>query len=261
MEVLSQLLNDKQITQQRAYGILTAYIRSESPWIGSPTRPRWNAMDDDARTAARSSAAFGRDSLRKRTPDVQGALDLLAARSKVAMPNGETTVDFHADLRDLNLQGAAMGTAYFEEARFNGTHLDYLDCGVRPGQASANLRGADFRGASLYGAVLKSVNLRGTHFDAPVNEDGTPRPEQPTVLTNADLSQADLTEASFTGATLPGARLTRAIMEKTDFTNAILTGAHLEGADLRRTVGLETAELDGVVTDAATQWPAGVTHP
>jgi uncharacterized protein YjbI with pentapeptide repeats len=261
MEVLRQLLDDEQITQQRAYGILTAYIRSESPWVGSSSRPRWNAMDDDARRAARSSATFGRDSLRKRTPDIQGALNLLTARSKVAMPNGDTTVDFRADLRDLNLQGAALGTAYLEKAILNGTHLDYLDCGVRQGQASADLREADFRGASLYGAILKSVNLRGAHFDAPVNEDGTPRPEQPTVLTDADLSQADLTEASFAGATLQRARLTGAIMEKTDFSHAILIDAHVEGADLRRTVGLATADLTGIVADAATQWPAGGIHP
>jgi uncharacterized protein YjbI with pentapeptide repeats len=173
----------------------------------------------------------------------------------------DTDVEYFADLRDLNLQGAAMGPAHFEAARFNGTHLDYLDCGVRRGQASANLSGADFRGASLYGAILKNVNLRKALFKAPVNEDGTPRPEQPTVLTNADLSQADLTEASFTGATMTRARLSGAIMEKTDFTNAILTGAHLEGADLRRTVGLATAQLGGAVTDAATQWPAGLTPP
>jgi uncharacterized protein YjbI with pentapeptide repeats len=50
-------------------------------------------------------------------------------------------------------------------------------------------------------------------------------------------------------------------MEKTDFSQAILTGAHVEGADLRGTVGLETADLRGIVSDAATQWPAGVTHP
>jgi hypothetical protein len=167
VEVLGQLLNDKQITQQRAYGILTAYMRSESPWVGAPSRKRWNAMKGPARTAARSSATFGRDSLRKRSPDVQGA-----------------------------------------------------------------------------------------HFDAPVNEDGTPRPEQPTVLTNADLRQA-----SFAGATMPGARLTGAVMDRTDFSHAILAGAHLEGADLRRTVGLATVDLTGIVADAATQWPAGVVHP
>ena len=150
------------------------------------------------------------------------ALDLLTARSKTAMPNGDTTVDFYADLRDLNLQGAALGTAYLEKARFNGTHLDYLDCGVRAGRASANLSGADFRGASLHGADLKRVNLQGALFDAPVNEDGTPRPGQPTVLTNADLSNADLRQASFAGATMPGARLTGAVMEKTDFSHAVL---------------------------------------
>jgi hypothetical protein len=31
IEVLRQLLDEEQITQQRAYGILTAYIRGESP--------------------------------------------------------------------------------------------------------------------------------------------------------------------------------------------------------------------------------------
>jgi uncharacterized protein YjbI with pentapeptide repeats len=261
IEVLRQLLDDEQITQQRAYRILTAYIRSESPWVGSKSRPRWNAMDDDARRAARSSATFGRDSLRKRSPHVQGALDLLAAKSKLAMPNGETTVDFRADLRDLNLQGAALGTAYLQNAILNGTHLDYLDCGVREGQESADLSGADFRGASLFGAILKKVNLRGAHFDAPVNEDGTPRPEQPTVLTNADLTNADLREASFAGATLKGARLTGAVMDKTDFSHAILAGAHVEGADLRGTVGLVTADLSGIVHDEATKWPPGVFPP
>ena len=41
IDVLAQLLNDQQITQQRTYRILTAYIRSETPWVGSPSRPRW----------------------------------------------------------------------------------------------------------------------------------------------------------------------------------------------------------------------------
>jgi uncharacterized protein YjbI with pentapeptide repeats len=261
IEVLRQLLEDEQITPQRTYRILTAYIRSESPWVGSSSRPRWNAMDDDARRAARSSATFGRVSLVKRSPDIQAALDLLAARSKLAMPNGETTADFHADLRDLNLQGAALGPGFLQNAVFNGTHLDYLECGVREGQKSADLSGADFRGASLFGAILKKVNLRGAHFDAPVDEEGKPRPKQPTVLTNADLSNADLREASFAGATLNGARLTGAVMDKTDFSNANLAGAHVEGADLRGTVGLATADLTGIVHDEATKWPPGVFPP
>ena len=205
----------------------------------------------------RAPSTLGLDSLRKRAPDVQGALDLLTAKSKVAMPNGKSTVNFRADLRDTNLQGAALGTAYLENAILNGAHLDYLNRLVREGQASADLRGADFRGASLYGAYLNNVNLRGALLEAPVNEDGSPRLGQPTVLTNADLRGADLSETKFRGATLQGVRLAGAVIDKTDFSHADPVGAHLEGADLRGSFGLGSADLRDVTHDGTTQWPGG----
>jgi uncharacterized protein YjbI with pentapeptide repeats len=260
VDSLAQLLKDEQITQQRAYRILTSYIRSESPWGGDASR-EWKRMSDDARTAAASSPRIGHDSLRKRAPDVQGALDLLSARSKIAMPNGESTVDFRADLRDVNLQGAAFGTAYFENAVFNGTHLDHADFRVHDGLASADLRGADFRGASLHSAHLNGVNLRGALFQVPFKEDGTPRLQQTTDLSHVDLGGANLTETKFQGANLRGARLTGAVVVKTDFTKAVLAGADLRGADLSDSVGLETADLGGVLQDGMTRLPPGVSAP
>jgi uncharacterized protein YjbI with pentapeptide repeats len=166
-------------------------------------------MDDDARRAARSSATFGRDSLRKRSPEIQAALNLLTASSKRDMPNGETTVDFRADLRDLNLQGAALGPGYLRTRSSTApTSTTWTVASARAREAPTSAgptSGAPASTAPSSSAILKKVNLQGAHFDAPVDEHGTPRPEQPTVLTNADLSNADLREASFAEATLQGA--------------------------------------------------------
>jgi uncharacterized protein YjbI with pentapeptide repeats len=260
VDTLRQLMEDDGITQQRAYRILTSYIRSESPWGGKASRD-WKRMSDGARQAAASSPLIGDDSPRKRAADVQGALDLLSARSKIAMPNGDSTVDFRADLRDVNLQGAAFGTAYFENAIFNGAHLDHADFRVRDGQASADVRGADFRGASLHSAHLNGVNLQGALFQVPFNEDGTPRPQQTTDLSHVDLRRANLTDTKFQGANLRGVRLAGAVIVRTDFTKAVLTGADLKGVDLSNSVGLETADLSGILQDGMTRLPAGVSAP
>jgi uncharacterized protein YjbI with pentapeptide repeats len=260
VETLRELLEDDGITQQRAYRILSSYIRDESPWRGKVSRD-WKQMSDEQRAAAAGSARMGHDSLRKRSPDVQGALDLLSARSKLAVPNGESTVEFWTDLRDVNLQGAAFGAAHFEKARFNGTHLDHADFQVREGVASADLRGADFRGASLHSAHLNGVNLQGALFQVPTGQGGRPRVEQTTDLSHADLGGANLTETKFQGANLSGVRLTGAVLVRTDFTDAVLAGADLKGADLSSSVGLETAVLTGILQDGGTKLPAGVVAP
>jgi uncharacterized protein YjbI with pentapeptide repeats len=259
IQMLVRLIDDKEITDRNAFLILASYIRSESPWRGKASKT-WKKMSDSARLEAASSPVVGRGSLVKRT-DVQGALNLLASKSKTQLPDGNEKSDFRADLRDVNLQGAAFGTAYFENAIFNGTHLDYLDCGVKEGQAHANLSKADFRGASLYHAILRGVNLSGAWFQAPINEDGTPRPEQATDLSYADLQQADLTGTRFDGANLRGANLQGAVIHKTNFTHAVLTGANFKGTNLVDSVGLEITDLSGVISDSTTQWPGGVSVP
>jgi uncharacterized protein YjbI with pentapeptide repeats len=257
---LAQLMEDGKITQQQTFRVLTSYIRWESPWFGEASKA-WERMRDPDRVAAWSSATIGRGSLKKRAPDVQAALDLLASKSKIQMPNGNSKVDFRADLRDANLQGAALGPGYLENAIFNGAHLDYLDSGVKEGQAHADLRKADFRGASLFHAILSDVNLSGAMFQAPINEDGSPRPGQPTDLRYADLQRANLTETQFVGTNLQDADLKGAVIKKTNFTHAILTGTNLKGVDLRDSIGLELADLRGVISDSTTQWPAGVSVP
>ena len=58
VETLRELLEDNGITQQRAYGILSSYIRDESPWRGT-SAATGRRCSDEQRVAASGSARMG----------------------------------------------------------------------------------------------------------------------------------------------------------------------------------------------------------
>ena len=71
------------------------------------------------------------------------------------------------------------------------------------------------------------------------------------------VGRATLDKAmAFQGAKLRGLDLRGETLAGFSFAGADLSGADLRGANLPATDGLDTANLDSVITDAATQWPA-----
>jgi hypothetical protein len=236
---LERMLNDHDIAQRDGYRILTLHVRSESHWTPelqkawtAKLQKAWAAKSPDEQLRLRDSPSVGWGSLQKRATDVQLALDILSRDSKLKLDDGRA---FRADLRDTNLQGAALEKAQLQRSIFNGSHLDYAD-----GAAQADFQGSDFRGASLFGASFESANLSGALFSAPTGSSGQPL-DQPSDLRNVNFRRAILVGAKFDGADL--------------------RGAHLEGADLRKSTGLETAKLDGVTYDPSTHWPEGFWAP
>jgi hypothetical protein len=228
---IERLLNDHDIAQRDGYRILTLYLRSESRWTPK-LQKAWAAKSPDEKVRLRDSSNVGWGSLQKRATDVQLALDILSKESKTKLDDGRP---FRADLRDSNLQGAALEKAQLQRSIFNGSHLDYADVA-----GQADLQGSDFRGASLFGASFDTANLSGALFSAPTSSSGQPLKQT-----------SDLRNVNFHRAILVGAR----------FDGADLRGAHLEGADLRNSRGLEEADLDGATYDSSTLWPEGFWAP
>jgi uncharacterized protein YjbI with pentapeptide repeats len=95
-----------------------------------------HSLNEMLRAADSSSVGWG--SLQKRATDVQLALDVLSRGSKPKLDDGRA---FRADLRDTNLQGAALGKAQLHAY----------------GAEQADFQGSDFRGASLFGASFESA--------------------------------------------------------------------------------------------------------
>jgi uncharacterized protein YjbI with pentapeptide repeats len=271
--VIHELIRDRSMTEAEAYSPLASYVKDRSPWTEDKEQ-RWASLKTQVGRKAEEDPRVGVGSLLKRAPDVQAALNVLGEQKQ--------STTYRADLRDVDLQGAAFGKAWLPRAIFSGAHLDYMDC--RVGEAErrhADFQGADFQGASLYGAYFNKVNLTGAVFNTPA-PGGKLRTSQITdlrdahfrgaILTGTNFSDADLddaffnptkdgaktnlTNAKFIRASLLGARFDQANLTGADFTDAKLNGANFEGADLSNAI-LDGADLKGVRYDPTTEWPAG----
>jgi uncharacterized protein YjbI with pentapeptide repeats len=301
---LSKLIDDEGVDPVEGYRALAVFIRdSQSTRWTEDKQEYWERfLDRDATLRTGDPAQTGENdvrvgvgSLRKRTPDVQSALSVIAS-------GRHRPPDYRADFRDTSLQGAALGHAWLPGALFSGAHLDHLD--VRTGEGPyANFAKAEFKGAKLYAAYLHNAELGEAHFDPPHarqitdlryaqfrgasavgahfegadlrNAVFTSFKARPTILREAQFNSradlhtnlegavfdgADLTGANFSGAKLRGASFKGAILTGARFTDADLSEAHLEGAVLRD-VSFDWATLGGVTYDPKTVWPAGFYAP
>jgi hypothetical protein len=175
------------------YQLLAAFIKAHSPW------PPLKGFDKDQkrrRVERREPLELG--SLRKRSPDVQLALEIVGAEKKLIPQPEEKT--YAAFLTDADLRGAALGNLHLSRADLRGTVLDYADSRVDLRQPNSSY--PDLSGASLQGASLRCAHLEGTNF-------------QDAQLDGSDLRGADLrrfpTPSTQENAKLAGASLTGAI--------------------------------------------------
>jgi uncharacterized protein YjbI with pentapeptide repeats len=296
---LSKLIDDEGVDPAEGYRALAVFIKdSKSTHWSKAKRAYWERfVDRDAKLRTgnpprtdENDLLVGVGSLRKRTPDVQSALSVIASGRH--RPPG-----YRADLRDVSLQGVALGHAWLPRALFDGAHLDHLDVRTSAGPY-ANFAEAEFKGAKLYAAYLHNAELGGAHFDPPhalqmtdlryaqfrgasgagahfegadlrwtvftrskvratsfpgVHFNGSDL--RGAVFDGADLTGADFSEAKLEGASFKDATLTGA-----KFTDAILPGAHLEGARLGD-VNFDRADLKNVTYSPETVWPAGFYAP
>jgi uncharacterized protein YjbI with pentapeptide repeats len=118
------------------------------------------------------------------------------------------------DLREADLQGAALPAANLAGADLSGANL-----------RGADLQRADLRGAALAGADLSGCDLRRSSLGE-------------CDLSNANLARCDLREcfmgdAVVAGASLRGADLWAAFVPGTDFSTAYTEGCDLSRADTR----------------------------
>jgi uncharacterized protein YjbI with pentapeptide repeats len=225
--VLSELLDREGINTILAHRLVGLYVRThaESPFASKDT---WAAMAEENKRAAEDSPTIGIGSLSKRAADIQFALDVLSKHDKKLTDRGLYSP--RVDLRDANLQGAALGHAKLAGVLFSGSHLDYMDTRTGAGPY-ADFRMADFQGATLFGAYLNNANLTGAKLNTPRNADGSTREDQRTVLQYTSFRRANLTQADLRASDLAKSDLRAATLKETNLAQASLAGARLEGAD------------------------------
>lgn len=185
-----------------------------------------------------------------------------------------------ANLRDASLEEALIDATRFSGANLSGAILKSLDLRSAiftktESVPAARLAGADLSSALLQGADLAGVDLSGARLEgarlgrrsdlpaqSPSASDALelersldPADRGRTRLEGAILNQAILDRADLSDADLRGADLRNASLKGTNLRGAILVGADLRGADLSTTTGLEQADLQGIISDAATNWP------
>jgi uncharacterized protein YjbI with pentapeptide repeats len=206
---LERIARDSETDRPTIAEVLTAYIRTHSPW--PPTQPGQYKED---------WPLDRQPDLRTRAPDVQAALTVLGrGRFTSLTAMGKDRLDLRgpdlrkADLRDAHLEGANLVDAHLEganltAARLQGAnltdaHLEQADLfGAR---LHANLTGAHLEGANLTAARLQGANLCGVNLEG------------------ADLTGANLGRADLRGARLQGALIGKGLLE---------SGAFLQGVDI-----------------------------
>jgi hypothetical protein len=189
---LERIARDSRTDQPTIAEILTAYVRTHSPW--PPTRPGQGRIDltlDQVRDLP---------DLRTRMPDVQAALTVLG-RGEFALLAATSSAPL--DLRATDLRTAELRGANLERAAFFGAHLEQADL------LGAHLEGANLRLVHLEGAILADAHMQGAN------------------LVLAHLEKAQLAGANLQGASLSAARLAGAYLD-----GAHLAGAEAtESAD------------------------------
>jgi Pentapeptide repeats (8 copies) len=179
------------------YQLLAAFIKAHSPW------PPLKGFDkDQKRRRVDQREPLELKSLRKRSPDVQLALDVVGAERKLIPKSEENT--YAAFLTDVDLRGADLGNLHLSRADLRGAVLDYADSRVDRRQPNSTY--PDLSRASLQGASLRCAHLEGTNF-------------QDAKMDGVDLRGADLRK--FPPPT-PGASSTQ---EDANLDRASLTGA------------------------------------
>ena len=98
-------------------------------------------------------------------------------------------------------------------------------------------------GGSLAGSCLSLTDLSG--LDLP----------------GADLATADLWATNFDGADMPGANLADCDARGASFRGTHMPGVNLCGTDLTGARFDDGTNLNGVLSDERTQWPAGFIAP
>jgi uncharacterized protein YjbI with pentapeptide repeats len=227
---LERIARDSEADRTTVAEVLTAYIRTHSPW--PPSQPGQYRAD---------FPIDQQPDLRTRAADIQAVLTVLGR-------GGFTRQGaLQLDLAQVDLRRASLSGAHLEGADLRGADLQ-----------RAVLRGADLQGAVLYGADLQAANLYGADLRGAglvgVNFEGASLAEAH--LEGADLAKADFHMAHLRKAHLNSASLYRARLQTANLEGADLEGAHLEGAHLEG-AHLEGAHLEGAVADTDTEWPDG----
>jgi hypothetical protein len=192
---LTQMAKDDEMGRQdnlTAYQLLAGFIKAHSPW------PPLKGFDkDQKRRRVEQVKPLALGSLRKRSPDVQLALDILGAEKKLIPQSEEKT--YGTFLTDADLRGAELGNLHLSRADLRGTVLDYADSRVdlrQPNSSYPDLSGALLQGASLRCAHLEGTNFQGAKLDgADLRGADLRRFPRPSVQENANLAGASLTGA------------------------------------------------------------------
>jgi uncharacterized protein YjbI with pentapeptide repeats len=239
---LERIARDSAADQATIGEILTAFVRSHSPWPPCiPDQPDAATPIDEV------------PELQARAADVQACLTVLA-RSSFAPPKATgARLDLHAvDLRHAYLRGA-----HLERANLRGAHLERANlCGAHLEQAT--LVGAHLKGAKLVFSHLEAAMLDRAHLE---NANLYEAHLEGAEFYDAHLERAYLGRANLEGATLMGARLNGTIFVLTHLEGTHLGSTHLEGAifddvHLER-ADLRGADLKGAIANQRTSWPEG----
>jgi hypothetical protein len=182
---LERIARDSPDDQATIGEVLTAYIRTHSPW--PPTLPGQyvaTAPIDDV------------PELQVRAPDVHASLTVLG--------RGGFAKQDQLDLHDVDLRKVHLGGANLTGANLTGTNLAgagfwYIDLS-RAFLVDANLAGAGFLASDIAGAELSDANLEKTSFDE-------------SSLSGATIDRANLSGARLQGADLKDARLLEAVAD------------------------------------------------
>lgn len=176
------------------------------------------------------------------------------------------------DLTQINLSGATLYKAHFDNANLTEAELDGADLtGAHMNDAiltEADLRGAHLHDAEMNDATLFSAHLEGAHLSgAKLNEailvwahlEGAHLDTADLIgafLNEAHMNKTDLYMAKMRGAHLNEAILISAVLTGADLRGAELEGADLRGADLRRAT-LDDHYAGSPIYDKDTKFPEG----
>jgi uncharacterized protein YjbI with pentapeptide repeats len=181
------------------------------------------------------------------------SVDRLAARREALRLKDQLIRELSS--ADHALAARALGELHGRRWLYDGTLDGAILAGSNLAGASlerARLRAANLAGANVEGANFSRADLVGCNFSgarmARVN------------LEMADLTGSVLEDACLDGADMARSRLTASRLAGASLADADMTSVDLSGADLRG-ASLTSARLGGVVHDAGTHWPDGVSVP